>query len=118
MKTLKATGSTIVVLPDRGEVDADGRPISSGGLYLGREINYPTGEVCSIGPTAAKLLPELRLGAKVVYQRVLLSKLTLDGVDLEVIDVAEDCPRCKNRISKSSIIGIVEGASKGAEVIL
>ena len=108
MKTLRATGTHVVIIPSEGKTDDDGRPISDGGIYLGREVNYPTGVVVSIGAQAAQILPELQVGQTVVYQRMLQSVLTLDGVGLEVVNVAESCPHCKAQIHKGGIVGLVE----------
>ena len=34
MKTLRATGTHVVIIPSEGKTDDDGRPISDGGIYL------------------------------------------------------------------------------------
>lgn len=116
MKTLRATGTHVVVIPTEGKTDDEGRAISDGGIYLGRDVNYPTGVVVSIGAEAARLLPELREGQTVVYQRMLQSVMTLDGVGLEVVSVAEDCPNCHARIHKGGIVGLVEGPPEADRV--
>lgn len=101
MKTLQATGSTVAIIPD------DSKTVTDSGIHLGRAINYPTGQVISMGPEAQRLLPGVSVGSKVVYQRMLLSEMVLDGVAIEVVDVAEDCPHCKKPVQKSSIIGLI-----------
>ena len=108
MKVLRATGANVALIPDRGKRDEEGRAISEGGSYLGREVDYPTGVVVSIGEEAKRLLPELREGDKVVYQRMLQSVMDLDGVGLEVVSVAAACPKCKERLHKGGIIGILD----------
>ena len=108
MKTLNATGTHVALIPQGGATDEDGRPVTEGGIYLGREIKYPTGVIVSIGQEAKRLMPELKVGQTVVYQRMLQSVITLDGVGLEVVSVGERCPKCKTIIHKGGIVGIVE----------
>lgn len=114
-KTLKATGSHVVLMPQSGKTDNEGRAISDGGIYLGREVKYPTAIVLSIGPVAAKMFPEIEIGQAVVYQRMLNSAMVLDGVSVEVIDVAEYCPKCKEHIRKGGIVGIIDDQTSHAE---
>ena len=116
-KTLRATGSHVVLMPQSGKTDDEGRAISDGGIYLGREVKYPTAIVLSIGPVAGRMFPELQKGQTVVYQRMLNSAMVLDGVSVEVIDVAEYCPKCKEHVRKGGIVGIIDDRSTRSEAV-
>jgi len=111
-----AIGGMVIVSPDKQDTDEEGRQIDlSSGLYLGRNVDLPTGRIVSIGPDAQRLMQvtdgngearACRPGDRLIFERDKTSEIEYAGQTLNLIKVDTDCPYCGSSLLKDGIIGI------------
>ena len=103
-RILKAAGSRVLVMPMGGKVDESGRPISDGGLFLGREVQYPFGVVVSVGPDAD---PTIEVGDKLFWKRDLGTEFVHDGIEFNSLRTETSCKHCGKQTRTDEVIAKV-----------
>lgn len=103
MRTVKATGKRVIVVPVECKTDGDGNAISDGGIYLGRTMEQPLGIVTSVGSEVEGIEP----GDRVIWARDKGASFTFEGVNLNSLTTQTCCPHCKRRIKDDQIMAVL-----------